>query len=643
MLAVALAVHAGLSEHILPGLRGAAGVAAAALGLLAAWALLSGTWSDAPARAVIESDRVVVYLLAVAALAAPALSANGLRLAVAGVASAIVVVCGIGLVTRVAPDVWSIADGVGKGRLSYPLTYWNSFGLLAVVGGLLCLHLTSDERVPRLGRVAAAAAVPGLVAALVLSYSRGAVAAGVVGLVAYLVLGRPRLGLPGLLATVPATALAAISAYGAERLATNAYDAPAGIEQGHDVALVVGVATLGAALLRALLLWLDARLVDRPQLGRTPRLVLAGLGVAVVLAAGGGAVAAGVPGEVSDAYDEFVEGRPLQSSNTDVRSRITDPSNNGRIEYWEISLDTFAEDRLKGSGAGTFQHIWARERAIPVTVIDAHTLYGEILAELGAVGMALLAVALIALLVGIGLRMRGAGRALHACVGAVLLAWMLAAAVDWHWELPAVTLPVLALAAAAAGGRRVRAEAAAEAAREAGERPGAVRAPRGSAPPGTRRTALPARLAAAVGALLLAATPAAAALSQSRLNDAVDAFRAGDCTEAVDSAAASLDVMDFRPEPLEVIGFCRSRQDRHDEAQRALERAVDRDPESWELHYGLAIVRAAAGVDPRPQTARALQLNPREVLVERAIERLGTDDDPRHWRRVAPTLELPIS
>ena len=619
-VALVLAAHGALARRPLAGLRGFAGVAALALALLAGWTLLSGTWGDATGRAVVEADRAVLYLLAVAALGALALRPGGLRLAVAGVAAAAVVVCGIGLVTRVAADVWPIGDGVGKSRLAYPITYWNSFGLLAVFGALLCLHLTSDEGTPRIGRVAAAAATPGLIAALVLSYSRGAAAAGIVGLVAYLLLGRPRLLMLGLVATVPAAVAAGVAAYDAERLATTGYDSPAGVAQGHDVALVVGLAMLAAALLRALLLRLDLRLSIRPPLARRTRTALVLAAAAVLLGAAGGAVAAGAPGALADSYEEFVEGKPLSSSDPNIRARLTDPSNNGRIEYWEVSLDAFHEDPLKGSGAGTFRYLWAHDRSIQVAVIDAHTLYGEVLGELGLVGIVLLALALLALLVGVARRMSGGEeRALHAAVLAVLLTWMLAAAVDWHWEIPAVTLPVLALAAAAAGSR-TRAE-----------EPAAERPPR----------SLVARVAVPVAAVALAITPAAAALSQSRLNRAVRDLKAGDCRSAVDEADSSLSAMGFREEPYEVIGYCRSRQDRGPEAVQALERAIDRDPRNWELWYGLALVRGGAGLDPRHAAARALRLNPKEERVRGVVARFRPHDRAG-WRRVARAADLPI-
>ena len=236
----------------------APGVAAAALGLFAAWALLSGIWSDAPGRAVLEADRTVLYMLAIVAFGSLPRDERRVEVMLWGVAAGAVVVCSIALTTRVAADVWPIGTNVGSGRLSYPITYWNALGLLAAIGILACLHAASDQTGPRFARVLGAAALPILVATLVLTYSRGALAVAIVGLLVYAAVGRPR-GLPtALAASLPACAVAAVTAYGADRLATPTFNSPAGIAQGHGVALAVGLAALGAAV------------AHRPVAGRPP-------------------------------------------------------------------------------------------------------------------------------------------------------------------------------------------------------------------------------------------------------------------------------------------------------------------------------------------------------------------------------------
>jgi O-antigen ligase len=127
-------------------------------------------------------------------------------------------------------------------------------------------------------------------------------------------------------------------------------------------------------------------------------------------------------------------------------TRLTSVSSN-RYEYWRVGLRAFGEKPLIGLGSGGFRVFWLKERSIPEAVKDVHSLELELAAELGLVG--LLAFAL--LVAGVGMATRRALRrapALAAGPCAALLAWFLHASIDWDWELPAVTLPALVLAAA---------------------------------------------------------------------------------------------------------------------------------------------------------------------------------------------------
>src|SRR6185436_20222326 len=76
------------------------------------------------------------------------------------------------------------------------------------------------------------------------------------------------------------------------------------------------------------------------------------------------------------------------------------------------------------------------------------------LGELGLVGLILLATALLAILAGLAVGIRGDRRTLYAALFAAGLAWVLAAGVDWHWEMPVVTLWLFA-----AGGAGIAARA----------------------------------------------------------------------------------------------------------------------------------------------------------------------------------------
>src|SRR5436190_749831 len=221
VLALALGLRIWFAWEPLGGFGPLAIVGAVALALYAGWTALSNQWSHAPARALVETDRVLLYLLALLLFASFTRSTERMRLTVAGLAGGAFVVCTIGLITRTLPDVWPIGPDLQQGRLSYPLTYWNAFGLVAALALVLFLHLASSEREPRLVRVLAASATPIIGASLYFTFSRGAIAVAILGLVAYALLARPRGLAGGLLGCVPATAIAVIAAYDADLLSSD--------------------------------------------------------------------------------------------------------------------------------------------------------------------------------------------------------------------------------------------------------------------------------------------------------------------------------------------------------------------------------------------------------------------------------------
>ena len=141
--------------------------------------------------------------------------------------------------------------------------------------------------------------------------------------------------------------------------------------------------------------------------------------------------------------------------------------------------------------------------------------------------------------------------------------------------------------------------------------------------------------------LAIAITPALIYLSQNHLNRSVRSLDRGDCPAAIDQALAATSVLSLRPEPFEILGYCDVRLGRPQLAVRAMEEAVERDPKAWQLRYGLALVRAAAGRDPRPAARSALRLNPLSPLTEDAVKRFRTSD-PRKWKRRALGARLPI-
>ena len=621
VLGLALVLRITLAERPLAGLSLPFVVAAAAIALFAVWTLVSSAWSDAPARALVEYDRVLLYLLAFVLVGAIGRTPARLRWAIRAVALAATVVCGCGFVTRALPDVWSVAPSIDYERLAYPLTYWNALGLLAAIGFVLCLALTSDARESRPGRVLAAAALPLLGVTLLLTFSRGAVVAVIAGAIVVVVVGRPAALASAALAAVPAVLVAVRAAYDAD-LPAPAEAAAAAPGPGEDLALLVGLCVLGAGAARAVLLALDARIarVALPQrLRRREWRWAANAAAALVVVVA--ALALGVPGEISQRYDGFVNDGEVEVGGG-VRDRLLEPGSNGRIDHWNAALNGFRHNRLHGDGAGTYALRWDRDRPTTFQVEDAHSLYVEVLGELGVVGIGLLGTALLLILGGFARHARGPDRMIGAALLAGGVAWALHAGVDWHWEMPAVTAWVFA-----AGGLALAARVDSQA-----PAPASPRRPLGNV----------ARIVAAIGVLLVLLVPLSLYRSQGPLLEAARAWAAGDCATAIDRALASRDALAVRPEPYVVLGFCDVRLRRPELAVRALRRAVRLDPNNWETHYGLALVRGAAGLDPRPQAREAARLNPSDDDLATALVRTMDTENPRAWRRRALGAPLPL-
>jgi O-antigen ligase len=130
-----------------------------------------------------------------------------------------------------------------------------------------------------------------------------------------------------------------------------------------------------------------------------------------------------------------------------------------RPYYWRAGWAQYKTSTLTGTGAGTFDEHWLRLRPQDLTVLDtpqvldAHSIYVETLAELGPVGVALVA---ITLLMPLGAVLRCREPWLAGVAGAYG-AYLVHAGLDWDWEMPVVTISALFCAAALLTAARTRA------------------------------------------------------------------------------------------------------------------------------------------------------------------------------------------
>lgn len=591
-----------------------------ALGALAAFTamtLLSGSWSHSWSRAIIEFDRVLLYVLVLAFFGLMRGRRDSLEWGIRGFAVAAFVVCGAAWITRVAPDVWPIALDIKPQRLSFPLTYWNALGLLAALGSIALLHLTSGERQNRAVRVAAAAALPVVVSTLLLTFSRSSLALGALGIVVYLAVARPKRAVSAVPAVALPVAVALVASLRAHTVSSAAYVTDAGVSQGHRLALVVIACAVAAAILRLLLSRFDDRLdAWSPRVLDPTRVAVAIGAVAAVLVVVG--LAAGGVHFVSGKWHHFVHENSVGHTQN-PSERLSSVGNNGRIPQWQVAIDAFDEEPLIGKGAGTYALQWAQHRPYGFTVINAHSLYVEVMGELGILGLLLIVAVMLAFLVGATRRLRGPDRHVYAVFLALAVTWMIHAGIDWDWQMPAITVWLFALGGLALGrpvGGRV-------------ERPSTV-VPR-----------LP-RLVAAVCIGVLAVTPVVLALSQAHLETALADFDANECPPAISASLDSLGALGVRPEPYEIIGYCDIRYGQFQLAEEAMESAVSRDPENWEMHYGLAMARAARGLDPMPELRATSRLNPLEPLVAEELARFEGVTKPAERKRLADEASLPL-
>ena len=594
---------AGLS----PGLFAASGV----LTVLAVWTLGSALWSDSPSRALVETDRVLLYLLLLVLFGSVARSEPRVRWLVRGLAVSLGGVAVVAFLTRALPNALPVSENLDNERLSFPLSYWNALGLLATLAIILSLHLAASNQEPRSWRMVGAAMLPPAAAVLVLTFSRGAIAVAVVAVPLYLIAARPRGAIAALIVGIPTTAIAVVLTLRADALAKVDPTTDAAVQQGGDLAFAVLGLMLLAALGRGLLLPLDRR-VEAIAIGKAGRRAMLALIAAAAVVAVVAAMALDAPGYASRQFDRFVEGAEVNRPDQ-PRARLFEPGNNGRLDQWEVALDSFSREPVHGTGAGTYGLEWSREREIQFKVEDAHSLYLEMLAELGIVGLLAVVLAVALILGAFAVRLRQTRNHAYAALLAAGLAWALHAGIDWDWEMPAVTVWLFAAGGLALAGNRQR-----------------IGSP-------TRRV----RVFVGAGLCALAVSPVLMALSQAHLNTAVDRLRDRNCLGAIDSALASVEAVGVRPQPFEVLGYCDSALGRHELAIRAMEGAVNRDPQNWELHYGLALVRGAAGVDPRRAALAARRLNPLSALARDAVRRFrGTT--PSQWRRAARGARLPL-
>ncbi len=188
--------------------------------------------------------------------------------------------------------------------------------------------------------------------------------------------------------------------------------------------------------------------------GRVRRSLLAGVAAAALVAVVAGGIVEARPGStVHHVISTLgnVDADPAVNA-APGETRLLSLSFNGRRDAWRVAWSMGRGDLAAGRGQGTFPIFWVRDRHLAqLYILQPHSIFLELLAELGAVGLGLFALAIGTVAVGIARRPRSA---LSAAAAGALFALVVQAAVDWTWSFPVLVASVLLVTGAALGGRR---------------------------------------------------------------------------------------------------------------------------------------------------------------------------------------------
>ena len=532
---------------------------------LVGWTALSAFWSIDVPKSAFEVERDLLYLAVVLAVAlVPGARAarqmlGGLLIAIAGVSL-------FGLASRLFPTVIDVSGPNPNNRLAEPIGYWNGLAIFSAMGMLLALGFAIHGA--RLAtRAAAGALLVPLGATFYYTFGRLGWLALFVALVVTAAVDRRRSALLGTLALLgPVVALGMWRAASSSALTHLGSPLARQVSDGRAVALVLALLGCCAAVLTVIREPLARRLPRSPVDGRVATGITVLL-VVVVLA--GAVVRAGGPSDVaSKAWNSF---KSDKSKPIDLNSRLVDLSGNGRYQLWQFAWSDVKSHPVLGSGAGSYER-WFLARQPPYTeqVRDAHGLYIQTLAELGPAGLALLVVALALPLVA-GARRRS--EPLLAVAYAAYLGFLIHAASDWDWQLPAVTI-----AALICGGVLLRRD--------------------GTDAPPLRR---PAWAGALLVTVAIAVLGGFALIGNSAVSASNSARGSGDLERAASQARRAEAWMPWSPEPWVALGLAERQAGLVSAARASFTHAISIDSGNWKIWGYLASVTRG------PERIRALR------------------------------------
>jgi len=568
-----------------------AAIAVGLFGAFAVWILVSVAWAPDAERAFAQFNQVALYVgvLAIAIVLARLVPAWVL---VAGVAAALSAVACVALVSRCFPSSFGAQPGLKilptlGYRLSFPLGYWNGLGIEVALAYPLLLAIMASRR-SRVVSALAALPLPVLAAVMYLTSSRGAFVAAAVGVVAFLLLAPRRW--PALATTAVAGAAGAVAVavlVPKKELDNGQVQSEPGLTQGHHAALWIGIACVVTALAWAGLAELGRRLPSPPR--RVGQAAAALLVVLVVVAI--------VLAHPVAKFDAFKSNPPIGNAHGNAATNhLLNSSGSGRWQFWGAAVSQFRAYPLYGEGAGSWASWWLQHGSLPgVFTQFAHSLYLEALGELGIVGLLLIGGAVLVAVAGAVRSARALRSGEIAAAAACGIAFFVAAAYDWVWQLSGIAIVGVGTLGFALGAvPAIRATA--------GGRLGALR---------------PALALVAVAAIIPQYVVLAAG---THLRNSQQAFLARDGDRARSEALAAKAIEPWAASPYLQLGFVDEAEGNYAAAAHWLDEAISRSRRDWSLWLTAARIEAKRGkiAAARRDLAEARRLNPHSPIFQGA-------------------------
>jgi O-antigen ligase len=433
-LVAVLAAGALLAFDILRPRRGLGLAALGCIAGLAIWSGLSVLWAWLPGEAATEGSRTLFYAsaFAIVLLAIRTQRDGATMVGLIATATGLVTLYGCVRLAQGAPDSWMIYQRVG-----WPTGYPNTSASLGVLAFWTLVGVGGERHLAWPARsLALAAAVPALGFAL-LTQSRGAALTLILVSPFAIALVRERLRLTAFTLVALAGLLPAIPALHTAIDTGSAADAGTAASRLLLGGVLVGVVGVVIALA-------DQRISITPEvrrkLGRGAAVATAI--VALLLAAV--AMQQNAPTRISSAFHSFTK---VDASGDNGPHLLSVESN--RWDFWKVAASDLSSRPLTGYGAGSFGPTYLRKGHSSEMPAQAHGQLQELAATLGLPGLLLgSAVGAIGLAGLLRRRKQPSAALAGAAVGAACV--LAHAQVDWHWQVPAVALPVIALVACGA-------------------------------------------------------------------------------------------------------------------------------------------------------------------------------------------------